>query len=44
MNPTIAYWIAIVGLCICFPPLLGFVFGVALFCLIWMFWFKVLGG
>lgn len=44
MNPTIAYWIAIIALCVCFPPLLGFVLGIGLFFGLWVFWFKVLGG
>jgi hypothetical protein len=43
VNPTITYWMAVVALCIFFPPLLGFVLGVGLFCLIWWFWMKVLG-
>ncbi len=27
MKPTITYWLVIVGLCVLFPPLLGFVLG-----------------
>ena len=44
VNPTITYWLFVVGLCVLFPPLLGFFLGLGLFRLIWMFWFKVLGG
>lgn len=44
MSPTFAYWTIIAVLCVCFPPLTGFVLGIALFCGIWWFWFKVLGG
>ena len=44
MNPTVIYWIVIVGLCIFFPPLLGFVLGVGIFCAIYWLWMKVLGG
>jgi hypothetical protein len=44
VNPTVAYWLLVVGLCVLFPPLLGFVIGVGFFCGLWWFWFKVLGG
>ena len=44
VNPTILYWIAIIALCVCFPPLFGFVLGLAVYSLLCWFWFKVLGG
>jgi hypothetical protein len=43
MNPTVTWLIVIVGLCVLFPPLLGFVLGVGVFCVIWWFWMKVFG-
>ena len=43
MNPTVVYWLVIAGLCLLFPPLLGFVLGITLFCVMWWVWFKVRG-
>jgi hypothetical protein len=44
MNQTFVYWLIIGGLCLAFPPLVGFVLGVAFFCGLWWLWFKMLGG
>ena len=44
MSRTVVDWLVIAGLCLTFPPLLGFVLGVAFFCGLWRVWFKVLGG
>lgn len=44
MSRTVIYWLVIAGLCLLFPPLLGFVLGVAFFCGMWWVFFKVLGG
>ena len=44
MNPTVAYWLLVVGLCVLFPPLFGFVITVEFFCLVSWLWFKAIGG
>jgi len=44
MSPTVAYWIGVAALCICFPLLLGFVLGVGIICGIRWFWMRVLEG
>jgi hypothetical protein len=44
MSPTVTYWLIIAALCFFFPPLMGFVLGVAVFCAIWWFWTTVLVG
>lgn len=44
MNRTVIYWLVIGGLCFAFPPLLGFVLGVAFFTGMRWVWFKVMGG
>ena len=43
VNPTVTYRLVIIGLCVFFPPLTGFVIGVVFFCGLWL-WFNVLGG
>lgn len=43
MNSTVTYWLMIAILCVFFPPLLGFIAGVGIFCGIWWAWIKVLG-
>jgi hypothetical protein len=43
MNPTVTWLIVIVGLCVLFPPLLGFVAGIGFACAIRWLWMKVCG-
>jgi len=44
MNDTAIYWLAIVVLCLCFPPLFGLLIGIAIYLGIWWIWLKMLGG
>jgi len=44
VNPTLIYWMAMVGLCLCFPPLIGLWIGIGIYFALYWFWLKVLGG
>lgn len=44
MSKVAIYWLVIGGLCLCYPPLLGFILGIAVVLAIWWGWFKLLGG
>lgn len=44
MKPLATYVIVLIACCAIWPPMLGFVTGVAVFCLMWWGFYKILGG
>lgn len=44
MNDYVKFYLCLGGLCLLFPPLLGLVFGVAVFVAVWYFFYKLIGG
>jgi hypothetical protein len=43
-NDWIKFGLAVGVCCLIFPPLLGIIGGIALFCGVWYFIFKTIGG
>lgn len=44
MSKTPIYWMVIVGLCVCFPPLIGLWIGIGVYFALYRVWFRVVGG
>jgi hypothetical protein len=44
MSEATTYLIVLIACCLIWPPMLGFVMGVTVFCLIWWGFYKMLGG